>query len=528
MKNISFLLLFFFFGVLNNLNSSTYYAATNGSNSNSGSINSPWKTLNTAIAKLVAGDTLYVRGGIYVETVSIWVSGTAALPITISAYPGELPIIDGQNTLPSAMWGVLLGSDGNYINLSGFEVRNTYMGNEAVGVMLSGHHNKVSKFNVHHTYNNGILIKGDYGIVEDSKVWQACYNNVNGKGGGWASGLSAARDNVDKITDNAIMRRDTVFNNWGEGFSTYEANGTIMEDNVIYDNWQVNVYISDAPNVVFQRNIVYNTPNSIVGKQGGGIWLADEVPTKPRSNSNTLINNFILNGNISLFGWTIVPNSGLTDVLFANNTCVNAPISTGNINSNNRIVNNIFTSGGDVSSATGIEWGNNLWQGTRPQKAYGGSTDIFGDPLLVKVGTIEPGKLKADYFKFSTVSPAINSGRNLLEVTDDYFGTLRKSIPDIGGYELQVINSIDKVDNHLSSSAYPNPFNLFFVLKIPIETVLNNSLLKISDICGKEVYNISIVNHETKIDREELQSGIYFYSIINKNQVIGNGKLIAY
>jgi len=440
MKNRLFLLLFFYFGILSCSHATTYYAATNGSNSNLGTIASPWKTLNTAIAKLVAGDTLYVRGGIYVETISIWVSGTAALPINILAYPGELPIIDGQNTLPSAMWGVLLGSDGNYINLSGFEVRNTFMGNEAVGVMLSGHHNKVSKFNVHHTYNNGILIKGDYGIVEDSKVWQACYNNVNGNGGGWASGLSAARDNLNGITDNAIMRRDTIFNNWGEGFSTYEANGTIMEDNVIYDNWQVNVYISDAPNVVFQRNIVYNTQNSIVGKQGGGIWLADEVASKPRSDNNKLINNFILNGDISLFSWTIVPNSGLTNALFANNTCVNAAARTGNINSNNRIMNNIFTTSGTVSSTTGITWNNNLWQSIPPTNAIG-SGDVTGDPLLSKAGSVLPGELTSNYFKIiSGLSPATDKAVVLTEVPKDFFLFTRGTSPDIGGQEFNPTN----------------------------------------------------------------------------------------
>jgi len=38
---------------------------------------------------------------------------------------------------------------------------------------MTGHHNKISKMNVHHTWEQGIIIQGDYNIVEDSAIWQA-------------------------------------------------------------------------------------------------------------------------------------------------------------------------------------------------------------------------------------------------------------------------------------------------------------------------------------------------------------------
>ena len=42
----------------------TYYMAPNGSDSASGSQSSPWKTLDASVAKLSAGDTLILRGGL--------------------------------------------------------------------------------------------------------------------------------------------------------------------------------------------------------------------------------------------------------------------------------------------------------------------------------------------------------------------------------------------------------------------------------------------------------------------------------
>lgn len=46
-------------------NAKTWYMATNGSDSNSGDISSPFATLPYAQTKMSAGDTLMIRGGKY-------------------------------------------------------------------------------------------------------------------------------------------------------------------------------------------------------------------------------------------------------------------------------------------------------------------------------------------------------------------------------------------------------------------------------------------------------------------------------
>jgi hypothetical protein len=45
----------------------TYYVATTGSNSNPGAETQPWQTVAFAVNTMVAGDTTYVKGGIYNE-----------------------------------------------------------------------------------------------------------------------------------------------------------------------------------------------------------------------------------------------------------------------------------------------------------------------------------------------------------------------------------------------------------------------------------------------------------------------------
>src|SRR5215471_1211025 len=72
-------------------NAGTFYVATNGTDGNPGSINSPFRTVNKGVSVLKPGDTLYLRAGTYVENVQVnveQVAGTASQPIVIAGYPG--------------------------------------------------------------------------------------------------------------------------------------------------------------------------------------------------------------------------------------------------------------------------------------------------------------------------------------------------------------------------------------------------------------------------------------------------------
>lgn len=85
-----------------------YYVATTGNNSNHGTITQPFATWHYAFNKLSAGDTLYVRGGTYTGLLGVsgshaygvsvkGIDGTSDSHITVSAYPGEVPILDGSS-----------------------------------------------------------------------------------------------------------------------------------------------------------------------------------------------------------------------------------------------------------------------------------------------------------------------------------------------------------------------------------------------------------------------------------------------
>ncbi|MGZ5053603.1 MAG: fibronectin type III domain-containing protein [Methylobacter sp.] len=435
----------------------TYYVSPNGADTNNGTtLSTPVKTIRQALSKAWStGDIIYVRAGTYVETVNVGQSG-----ITLSAYKDEKPVIDGQTSLPSGDWGSLVSVSGNNNKISGFEVKNCNINGAHLGgygITVTGHHNTTSNMNVHHIWEQGVIINGDYNIVEDSLVWQAARkNSINSGSTGWGTGLSAARNNSAAaikpgITSYATLRRNRVFNNWGEGLSCFQTDHCTLKDNIVYDNWTVNLYLSDSTNSLVQRNLVYVSTQPAIPTRNNshpGLVLADEVATAPRSASNSVINNFIYNTNLSAFSWTGVTNSGLNNVLIANNTIVDGSISTGSgggvVNTNSQIRNNIILGRNSyVPSNNGITFSNNNWS-VIPANAAS-STNIVGDPQVSRTGTATPGNLTPDYFKILGTSPVINAAMPLTQVAKDYFQDTRGTAPDIGGYEfpISITSAID-------------------------------------------------------------------------------------
>ncbi len=122
----------------------SHYVAVWGNDGNPGTYAQPWKTIQHAADSAVAGDTIYVRGGIYREVVGIWNSGNKVDGyITFQSYPGENAILDGSTLIPpSDTWSAFFGLfDQSYVVIHGFEMRNYFAhraGQEPAGVLVTG------------------------------------------------------------------------------------------------------------------------------------------------------------------------------------------------------------------------------------------------------------------------------------------------------------------------------------------------------------------------------------------------------
>ncbi|UJS16857.1 MAG: right-handed parallel beta-helix repeat-containing protein [Candidatus Jettenia sp.] len=109
----------------------TYYVATNGNDSNSGSLFNPWKTIEKSIEKLQPGDTLYLRSGTYYESqIVINNHGEESNWITIKNYADESVTINGCykefRSTPNSQWEVYDSSKGIYRSV------NTYPNAEGI------------------------------------------------------------------------------------------------------------------------------------------------------------------------------------------------------------------------------------------------------------------------------------------------------------------------------------------------------------------------------------------------------------
>ena len=104
-----------------------YFVATNGSDTNQGSITKPFKSIQAAANRMVAGDITYIRAGHYFEQVNLSrVIGTLDKPYSFKAYQDEKVTLDGtvaikqkwqkyseniyKTTLKQPIWQLFVGN----------------------------------------------------------------------------------------------------------------------------------------------------------------------------------------------------------------------------------------------------------------------------------------------------------------------------------------------------------------------------------------------------------------------------------
>lgn len=434
-----------------------YYVDPKGNDNNPGSLALPFATIQRAVDMAQAGDMVYVRGGTYHETVKITRSGRVGQPITLAAYPGERPVIDGQYQLPDDSdagcdpetgncfnYGALISIEGGYIVFDGFEV--TRSRGRGIRIWPNGHAT-VKNCWVHDVRESGILVfHSEHNILENNRVWLAgdfapyprSHNFVN-----WPGGLAIRRGH------HTIVRGNEVFNNWGEGIVPMETHRIVLEGNTVYNNFAVNIYMDHVSDILITRNLVYHTgegPFLRGGNPSSGIVFATEPLDLGHPSGNQIVTNNVLVGNRQNIAWWGRPDDrgGLVDAVIANNTLINAGQASLQIDGNRhhrnvRIQNNLFLqNGGDlvVVPDSEMRFSHNLWSRTPP--AYAASAgDVIADPLLVNpYAPLVQGDVQASWYRPTMASPAVGAAAIVPEAGRDFAGSFRGMDPDIGAYEI--------------------------------------------------------------------------------------------
>jgi hypothetical protein len=133
-------------------------AAPDGVESAPGTLSQP-TTLTAALGRVAPGQTIYLRGGVYVYAAQVTIdrsnSGTAAKPKTVLPYMSEKPVLDfssqpyGTSSNPRG-----LQVNGSYWHIKGLEAK----GSADNGIYVAGNHNVIESCVVHGNRDTGLQI----------------------------------------------------------------------------------------------------------------------------------------------------------------------------------------------------------------------------------------------------------------------------------------------------------------------------------------------------------------------------------
>lgn len=182
---------------------SDYFVAPDGDDTAFGTIEQPFATIQRAQEAVVAGDTVFVRGGRYqmrenqiARKRRIWAhviylnkSGSRGKPITYRAYKNERPVFDFSLVKPEGLRVHAFSVTGSWIHLKGLEVVGVQVTikkhTQSICFANDGSHNVFEQLSMHDGMAIGIYsVKGSNNLFLNCDAYRN-YDSVseNGRGG---------------------------------------------------------------------------------------------------------------------------------------------------------------------------------------------------------------------------------------------------------------------------------------------------------------------------------------------------------
>ena len=211
----------------------TYYLSPNGSDTNPGTLNNPFLTLNKVWSLVSAGDTIYLRGGTYYFNSSQNLSGkngTIDDTIKIWGYPGEWPVFTKSNNYTiSEGHQSLIYLVGNYTWWKDIEIANFKQTTPVIWYAMKlrfSRHNKIERLNSHHNGHGLVIRENSTDNLVLNSDFHHNYDPLNryGNGDGVEIGyhLSTAVNTI---------RGCRCWNNADDGLDLWDNNGNMIVDN---------------------------------------------------------------------------------------------------------------------------------------------------------------------------------------------------------------------------------------------------------------------------------------------------------
>ena len=175
-----------------------WYVSPDGDNDNPGSITQPWKTWGRAFnaTEVEPGDIVYFRGGTYRKDIvnepttyfyaggapgawgyRITVEGTEDNKVHFFAYPGEEPVLDQDDFIPTTAANYGIRSDAFNVHFKGLTIRNVFqpgVDSIATGWRMGGENVTIEQCKVHNIGGSGFSTAGINMRYINCDVWNIC------------------------------------------------------------------------------------------------------------------------------------------------------------------------------------------------------------------------------------------------------------------------------------------------------------------------------------------------------------------
>ena len=461
-----------------------YYVATNGNDANSGTLAKPWRTIQKAANTLKAGETVYIRGGVYNERVVPANSGTAGNYITYSAYQGETVVIDGTGISIGFGNGLFYIKDKNYIKVQNITIQKSgYIGlyalgnylprNNVVGLVISN----VRVLNsgdaaIKVMYSDNLLIENSYTKESGSSgigVWNSSNVLVDNNTVVNARNLPMPQGHEECITisstSNFEVRENEVyfenFNNYlgaaGIDVKNSSYDGSIhhnyvhnfYQDGAIYlDAWEAGLNGSTSlHNINIYNNRIEHAGGISIGSERGGTVEGVNIYNNvviDSSFSGILLHQTGGNGlrkNINIYNNTIFRSlwNGGAGIYIATRNIQNIVIKNNIVNFDPKWVGQITSFYPEqyvlnqITVNKNLTWGKTECSNDAPNCVELNNGTIRADPKFVSIPLLD--------LHLQANSPVIDVGLTLPLVSKDFDGLVRPQgqYYDLGAYEFASI-----------------------------------------------------------------------------------------
>jgi len=447
-----------------------YYVASNGHDSNDGSMTEPFETIQRAIDACVDGDTVRLNPGEYSE---ILFFSEKEIVVESRAYEANNPDLMLETIISGASGSrclSLVGNDANDVTIRGITITGGHA-DLGGGIFISSSTPTLMDLFVE---NNSSASGGGLYIEDASPTLQHITFSDNGANKGGAIYLSES----DAHLTNIQIENNVAY--WGGGIYLNQSHPTIDSSQIAFNQG----FIEGGGLYLDQSNpsMSYSIFDQNVGVDAGGALYCQE--------SSPILDHITFFYNESGFGKTaVLANSALTienSIVWDNDVSQFYFVPQGGLNHLALSYSNIF---GGVSSIIANDNGMVTWvDGNLTTSPY------FCNPM------------EGD-FHLAGMSPSLTSASD-----GSFMGAL--------GYGCETALAIENNSFPSTSSIqsiFPNPFNP--VTKIQFELERNqNILITIYNINGQSVQEWEPTqyeqgNHSIKWDANSFPSGMYVIRI---------------